>query len=252
MDELSGKRIIVTGAASGMGEAAARAFTGAGAKVAAMDIAFAQESAVQAGTQRDYRCDVSKRASVEAAFAEAADWLGGLDALVHAAGIQQYKPAETLTDEDLERILGVNLFGTIYTNQTAFRLLKEKGGRIINFSSASGIRGTANSAHYCASKGGVGAWTRTVAQEWAAHEITVNAIAPVIMTAMAATTFGNMSPDQQEDFRERMKKVVPIGGWFGDADRDLAPFLIFLVGEGSRFMTGQTYAVDGGCVMMAA
>lgn len=248
MDELSGKRIIVTGAASGMGASAVRAFVEAGARVAAMDIASVPERE----SCRAYTCDVSKREDVETAFAQAADWLGGLDALVHAAGIQQYKPAETLTDADLQRIIGVNLFGTIYTNQAAFPFLKENGGRIVNFSSASGIRGTVNSAHYCASKGGVGAWTRTVAQEWAKHEITVNAIAPVIMTPMAATTIGNLDPEQQAATRDQMKRVIPLGGWFGDADRDLAPFLVFLVGEGSRFMTGQTYAVDGGNVMLAA
>ncbi|CAN5282289.1 SDR family oxidoreductase [soil metagenome] len=252
MGELNGKRIIVTGAASGMGGSAAQAFIAAGASVAALDIAVAPDTATQGNSRRDYRCDVSSRASVDAAFAEAVDWLGGLDALVHAAGIQQYKPAETLTDEDLNRILGVNLFGTIYTNQAAFPHLKDKGGRIINFSSASGIKGTPKSAHYNASKGAVGSWTRTLAQEWAEYQITVNAIAPVIMTAMAATTLGNLSPEEQAVARERMKVNVPLGGWFGDADRDLAPFLVFLVGEGSRFMTGQTFAVDGGCVMMSA
>lgn len=252
MSELNGKRIIVTGAGAGMGNSAVRAFEAAGAKVAAMDIAYAPGFMDQGESRRDYWCDVGKRAVVDQAFADAVEWLGGLDGLLHAAGIQQYKPAETLTDGDLERILGVNLFGTIYANQAVFPHLKERGGRIINFSSASGIRGTPNSAHYCASKGGVGSWTRTVAQEWATYEITVNAIAPIIMSSMAATTIGNMPPGAQAAFRERMKTTVPLGGWFGDPDRDLSPFLVFMMGEGSRFMTGQTYAVDGGCVMMAA
>lgn len=252
MSELAGKRIIVTGAAAGMGASAANAFVAAGANVARLDIAYDGGPQEVGGPQRSYQCDVGSRADVEHAVAQAIDWMGGLDALVHAAGVVQYKPAETLDDADIERIIRINLMGTIYTNQTVFPHLKERGGKILNFGSASGIRGTVNSAHYCASKGAVGAWTRTLAQEWAPHNITVNAVAPVMMTPMSEQTMAPLDADQLAAFKEHFRRAIPLGGWFGDPDRDLAPFLVFLMGEGARFMTGQTFAVDGGCVMMAA
>lgn len=252
MSELAGKRIIVTGAAAGMGESAARAFVEAGARVACLDIAYAPGQRNGDGAQRTYRCDVSSRPEVDEAVARAAEWLGGLDAVVHAAGVVQYKPAEELDDADIDRVIRINLMGTIYVNQAVFPHLKERGGKILNFSSASGIRGTPLSAHYCASKGAVGSWTRTIAQEWAPHNITVNAVAPVMMTPMSEETMAPLNADQLVEFRERFRRAIPLGGWFGDPDRDLSPFLVFLMGEGSRFMTGQTFAVDGGCVMMAA
>src|SRR6185436_8207848 len=120
-------------------------------------------------------CDVARRDEVAAVFDEAARELGGLDVLLHAAAVEKSAPAEEITPADWSRVFDVNVSGTVWTNQAAFRHMRAHGGRIINFGSGAGIRGQRGSAHYSASKGAVMAWTRTAAQEWARWGITVNA-----------------------------------------------------------------------------
>ena len=139
---------------------------------------------------------MSDKASVDAAFTAAATALGGLDVLVHAAGIAPGAPAEEIAVEDWDNVFAVNARGTFLTNQAAFRYLRESGGRIINFASSAGVAGLANKAHYSASKGAVVAWTRTVAKEWGKHGITVNMVAPAISTPMYAKTRSLMTAEQ--------------------------------------------------------
>ena len=256
-DSLSGLRALVTGGASGMGAGIVRAFASAGAAVVSCDVQVGPateiaEKATAAGPGRaDFvECDVMDQGSVDTAFDTASDLLGGLDVLVHAAGIAPGAPAEAITVQEWERVLDVNAKGTFLTNQAAFRHLREHGGRILNFASAAGVIGLRNKAHYAASKGAVLAWTRTVAQEWGGLGITVNAIAPAISTPMYATTRASMSAAQLAAHDAQMKAVMPIDGHLGDVDRDLVPLLCFLAGPGSRFITGQVFAVDGGMLMV--
>jgi NAD(P)-dependent dehydrogenase (short-subunit alcohol dehydrogenase family) len=121
---------------------------------------------------------------------------------------------------------------------------------IINFGSGAGIRGQRGSAHYAAAKGAVMAWTRTVAQEWAPHGISVNSIVPAMWTPMYDAHRARMSPEQLAVHDLTMRHVIPLGGRLGDPDRDMAPVLVFLAGDGARFMTGQAIAVDGGMIML--
>ena len=254
---LENRRVVVTGGASGMGAGTVAGFVREGARVVSLDLTeeAGREVAVAASAEGPGKadfvvCDVSDQASVEQAFATAADLLGGLDVLVHAAGIAPAASAAEMRLDQWTRVMGVNATGTFLTNQAAFHLLQDHGGRIINFASAAGINGYPSKAHYAASKGAVVAWTRTIAAEWAPYGITANMIAPMIWTPMYDRTRASMSPDQLVAHDEVMAQRVPIGGKLGDIQQDLVPVLVFLAGEGSRFLTGQVYAVDGGGLMV--
>src|ERR1700722_6981988 len=256
-DPLAGVRVIVTGGASGMGAGMVRAFAAHGAHVISLDIqagpgAEIAEKATAAGpgSAAFIAADVSDKASVDAAFAQACEALGGLDVLVHAAGIAPGAPAESIAVEDWDNVFAINARGTFLTNQAAFRYLREGGGRIVNFASAAGVIGLRNKAHYSASKGAVVAWTRTVAKEWGEYGITVNMVAPAISTPMYAKTRSLMSEEQLAALDATLKAEMPIDGRLGEIDRDLVPMLVFLAGPGARFMTGQIFSVDGGILMV--
>jgi NAD(P)-dependent dehydrogenase (short-subunit alcohol dehydrogenase family) len=256
--DLNGKRVIVTGGASGIAAAAVRGLAAAGAGVASIDVSLeaGEEIATAAnlagpGSAFFVQANVDDRSQMVAAVDAAAARLGGVDALIHAAGVQQYKPAETLDDDDWERVVGINARGTMIANQAVFRHLKANGGgRIVNFASAAGIKGLPGCAHYSASKGAVLGWTRAIAQEWAVHKITVNAVAPGIWTAMYDRTRSRLTPDQLAEHDAAMGRAVPLGGKLGNAESDIVPVLLFLVSDGARFITGQTLPVDGGAVMV--
>ncbi|MCW2916164.1 MAG: oxidoreductase [Actinomycetia bacterium] len=254
---LAGRRILVTGGASGMGAGLVRAFAAEAASVVSCDIQTGPGNAITAAATADgpgradfVECDVTDSASVDGAFARAVELLGGLDVLVHAAGIAPGAPAEQIAVADWDRVLTVNARGTFLTNQAAFQHLKEHGGRIINFASAAGVIGLPGKAHYSASKGAVVAWTRTIAQEWGHLGITVNAIAPAIRTPMYETTRASMTTEQLAAHDAQLAAVMPIDGRLGEVDRDLVPLLRFLAGAGSRFITGQLFPVDGGVLMV--
>lgn len=251
MSEIDGLRIMVTGGASGMGEAMVKDFPRHGAKVVSLDITDDAGAAIAVAVGAFFvHCDVADEASVGPAFEQAVRHLGGLDVLVHAAGIAPGAPAEAITLSGWEKVFAVNARGTFLTNQAAFAHLKDHGGRIINFASAAGITGLPNKAHYAATKGAVIAWTRTVAKEWGQYGITVNCIAPAIETPMYLKTRSLMSAEALAALDAKLAADMPIGGKLGDPDRDLAPVLRFLAGPGSRFITGQIFAIDGGLTMV--
>ena len=251
--QLAGKRIVVTGGASGIGAATVRAYAREGARVVALDVDDdAGEGVVaDAGGGAVYRhCDISQRTEVDRTIDEAAALLGGLDVLANVAGVERGTPAEDIPDAEWDLVFATNVKGTLYTNQAAFRHLKARGGRIINFGSGAGLRGQRGSAHYSASKAAVMAWTRTVAQEWAGYGITVNSVVPAIWTPMYDRHRARMSEAERSMHDMAMAHVIPLGGKLGDPDRDMAPVMVFLAGDGCRFMTGQAIVVDGGMIML--
>jgi NAD(P)-dependent dehydrogenase (short-subunit alcohol dehydrogenase family) len=255
--QLDGKRIIVTGGAQGIGASAVRAFTREGAAVASLDVldGAGREAAAAAGRQgpgaAHFRhCDVSSREEVRDAFGASVDDLGGLDALVHAAGVERASPAELTTDQEWDLIMDVNLRGTFLTNQEAFPYLRDAGGgRILNFGSGAAMVPYVGGAHYSASKAGVASWTRTIAHEWGRHGITANALAPAMWTPMYSDHRARLTAEGRIDAHDaQMAAMIPMGGRLGDPDADLAPVLVFLLGDGARFITAQIIPVDGGMV----
>jgi 3-oxoacyl-[acyl-carrier protein] reductase len=252
---LVGKRIIVTGSAQGIGQAAVEAFVAEGARVYALDMNEGLGSAsVEAanhrgpGTAKFLRVDVSDRRSVDAAFATAADDLGGIDVLAHIAGVHRHATTHEVPDELLSWLFAVNVNGTIFTNGAAYRYMNAKGGAIINFGSESGLTAEANNAVYGASKAAVHTWTRSVAREWGRYGIRVNAVLPYVVTPMYEKFRAALSPEDLAAHDRSTAEQIPLGGRFGDAAADLAPVIVFLAGEGSKFITGQMLPVDGGLI----
>jgi NAD(P)-dependent dehydrogenase (short-subunit alcohol dehydrogenase family) len=264
--QLQGKRIVVVGGAFGCGAAAVRAFAAEGATVASLDIRDAEgESVVAAangkgaGKASYFHCDASVRASVKEAFASAAGTLGGIDALVVTVGVFKQLPPESIDDEEWDRVMNVNLRSVFLTNQEVLPyLVNNGGGRIINFGSGAGLRQYPDAVHYAASKGGVIAWTRSLAYAWGKHNITANVVNPAVARTLQFSEAAERAGAGQEDVAARLESIFPLGSrrfpptdedlplGFGDPDSDLAPVLVFLVGDGARFITAQIIAVDGG------
>lgn len=252
--ELEGKRIIVTGSARGMGAATVRSYVRAGATVVGMDVldelgveAAAQASKHGPGSASYLHVDVSDQASAQAAFAKAADEMGGLDALAHLAAIQRADNASSVTVEDWDLMFAVNVRGTMITNQAAYHYIKSAGGgAIINFGSISGLRPEPPAAAYSAAKGAVHSWTRTAANTWGPDLVRVNAILPAIATPMYYEALARVPEPQREAAQQASDQSIPLGAKYGDADEDLGPVMVFLASDASRFITGQLIPVDGG------
>ncbi|AWH90988.1 SDR family NAD(P)-dependent oxidoreductase [Dietzia lutea] len=252
--QLKDQRIVVTGAARGIGATLMTGFARAGAKTVGLDRdgAGAEEVIAHAdvdgsGSLSAITCDLTSRSEVESAFEEVANRLGGLDVLVHAAGVERRCPAESITDEAWDEVLEANLRSTMLTNQAAFPLLRDSGGgRILNFGSDSGLKPYREGAHYSASKAAVMAWTRTVAHEWGQYGITANSVLPAIRTPMYEEFRGRRSPDELATHDARMSMEIPMGGKLGDLEKDLLPVMIFFASPDAHFVTGQLIPIDGG------
>ena len=172
--------------------------------------------------------------------------MGGLDGLVNAAGIERHVAPEDITDEQWQEMMSVNVTGTFLTNQVAFGYLVGAGGRILNFGSDAGLVNYPNAAHYSATKGAVMSWTRSVAAAWGRYGITVNSVVPAIWTPMYDDHRAVFDEQELATHDAAMAEVIAIGGKLGDPVRDLAPVLVFLLGDGARFITGQLISVNGG------
>ncbi len=250
MERLDGKRIIVTGGANGMGQITVEGFVELGAKIVFFDILDEKAAEVAEKTGAKYiHVNVADEEEVKKGIAEAAEYLGGIDVLVHAAGIGPHCPAELITFEDFKKVFAVNVDGTFLTNEAVFPYMKENGGNIINFTSASAYICSPGQAHYGASKGAVTAWTRTLAKDWMKYNIRVNMIAPCIKTPMYEQMRAMMTPEQLAIHDATMKELC-IGGEMGDPIKDFLPVMAFAASDSSRFMTGQTLSVDGGIMMV--
>jgi 3-oxoacyl-[acyl-carrier protein] reductase len=247
---LQGRRILVTGGASGIGAAAVGVLTAAGAEVAATYHKTPPPDDLAATW---LQCDVRDADAVSAMTHQAVEHLGGLDVLVNAAGLWQAGIPGYIGVDDISFLLDTNVKATILTNQAAYTVMKDqnpKGGRIINFGSSEAVMGSPISAVYAATKGAVQAWTRSAAKAWGADNVTVNALAPAVQTAGSDRFREFLGPDASALVDQQMKMMIPIGGALGDAARDVGPMLVFLAGPGSGFITGQLLAVDGGLMMV--
>lgn len=241
--DLVGARVFVAGA-GGLGGACARAFLGAGAKVHVADLDGDRARSIVAGTLPDATmataADLTDRAAVRGAF-EAMDaaW-GGVDVCVHALGINVRTPVLECDDADWLRTLEVNLTTAWYVATEAGRRMVATGnGRIIFFSSVSGLLAHRDHGPYAASKGGLNQMLRVMAAEWADKGVTVNAIAPGYVETDLTRAYL-----ERDDNRARLEHLVPAGR-LGTLDEVTGPVL-FLASRQARYVTGHVLYVDGG------
>jgi 3-oxoacyl-[acyl-carrier protein] reductase len=256
--QLHGRRILVTGAAGGIGAAAVKVFADEGATVAATYRSSLPPEALGAAASW-LQCDLRGPEQADKAVAAAAEALGGLDVVLHAAGTWGPGPAGEITEENLDFMLDTNVKATVFTNQAAYRLMREagRGGRIINLGSGEAVTGITWSSSYALAKGAVHAWTRSAAKAWGRYGITVNAVAPAVETPGAERFREFLGPQAAAIIKQRTAETRPIAGSLGaeelgDPVRDLGPVLVFLAGPGSGFVTGQLLAVGGGSLMLGA
>ncbi|PIR31858.1 MAG: beta-ketoacyl-ACP reductase [Alphaproteobacteria bacterium CG11_big_fil_rev_8_21_14_0_20_44_7] len=245
MFNLDNKTALITGASGGIGREIAKTLVAQGAKIA---ISGTNEERLQqtaseiGGDVVILTADLSNRESVENMAKQAEEKLGQVDILVNNAGITKDGLFMRMKDEDWDSVINVNLTSAFILSRTLIKgMFKRRYGRIINISSVVGTSGNPGQANYCASKGGLVAMTKSIAQEAASRNITANCIAPgFIETAMT-----DKLNDQQ---KEAILKNIPTGA-MGTA-QDIAAAALFLAAEESKYITGQTIHVNGGMLMV--
>ena len=245
---LENKVALVTGAGRGIGRAIAIALAKEGAEVV-VNYNGSEERAKEVkqtieengGKASIYKCNVSDFEACEAMIKDIVKEHGRLDILVNNAGITKDGLIMKMKEEDFDSVLNVNLKGTFNTIRHTTRLmLKQKGGKILNISSVSGILGNAGQANYAASKAGVIGLTKTMARELASRGITVNAVAPGFVET-------DMTEVLPEAVKETSCKQIPLGR-FGKPE-EIANAVAFLASEEADYITGQVISVDGGMSM---
>jgi NAD(P)-dependent dehydrogenase (short-subunit alcohol dehydrogenase family) len=244
--DFSGKVAVVTGAANGIGAACAELFARSGAKVALWDVdEAAARTLAQAlggdGTALAVRCDVSRRADVEAAMAATIGAFERIDILVNNAGIFRAADFLETSEEDWDAVLGVNLKGAFLVGQAAAReMARHGGGCIVNMSSVNGVLAIPSIASYNASKGGINQLTRAMALALADRGVRVNAVAP----GTIATELARNAVLGSDEARERIMSRTPLRRLGEPAE--VAAVCAFLASDAASYMTGEIVVVDGG------
>ena len=241
---MDGKVAVVTGGASGIGRATAIAFTDAGASVVVGDVdeAGLEETARLTGAT-SVTTDVTSSASVNALVAAAVEHHGGVDVMANIAGVIAMAPIVDLTEDELDRVLAVNLKGVVFGTQAAMRAMPH-GGSIVNMTSTAIDQASPQLAAYAMSKAAVAMFTKTAAVEGGKLGIRVNAVAPgFVLTPM--TERGG--PERTQAMVEMMSKRSPIGAT-GEPD-DIASAVLYLASDAAKYVTGQVLRVNGGTSM---
>lgn len=258
---LSGKTTVITGAARGIGRGIAEAFARGGAAVAVCDIDAdaAAKTAAEIGARFGIESlaiavDVRDRVSVLAMAESAMDRFGRIDVLVNNAGISEVIPFLDMEESLWDATLDTNLKGTYLCCQAVLpQMVERRRGRIINVSSQSGKRGSSHYVAYCASKFGIIGLTQSLAQEYAAQGITVNAICPgVAFTDLwRSPAMLNRYAEKRglcpEEVERHFEKQIPMGRLC--TPEDVARVAVFLASDASDYLTGQAINVTGGAEM---
>ena len=230
----AGKRIFVTGGASGIGAATVELFRKEGAEVVATDITEAEGIV---------RCDVSDAASVTAAMDAAVAQLGGLDICVNVAGINIFSKFEDLSIDLVRKHLDVNFIGSVQVTQAALPHLKASKGNVVTVASISGIQGQPYNSAYCASKGALLLFMKSIAVELAAEGIRVNCVCPGgVDTPLSHAATSSLPADANFDHFQRMMGVMP--GFMPPSD--IADAIAYLASDAASSVTGASLVVDRG------
>jgi 2-hydroxycyclohexanecarboxyl-CoA dehydrogenase len=245
--------VIVTGGGGGIGGATCRRFAGEGASVAVFDLNLDAAEKVAAsiraegGRAQAFRCDITDRASVDAAVIEAEKSLGPVTVLVNNAGWDVFKPFLKTVPAEWERLISINLTGALHMLHAVLPGMAErKRGRIVNVASDAARGGSSGEAVYSACKGGLVALSKTLAREHARQGITVNVVCPgpTDTALLAGVAEGARDPAK---LLEAFRSAIPLGR-LGQPD-DLAGAIAFFGSDDASFITGQVVSVSGGLTM---
>lgn len=243
---LHNKVALVTGASGGIGTAISRAFGAAGARVFLNGTNAEKLKDLTATLQKEgietacKALDITVSGAADELVAAVVQTLGSIDILVNSAGINRPQKSVEVTETNWDAVLDINLKAMFFVCQAAGReMIKQGGGKIINVSSQSGQVALPLRAAYCSSKGGVDQLTRTLALEWATHNVLVNAVAPTfVLTPFTKGMFEN------KDFLKYVLESIPLGRLA--EPEEVAYAALFLASDLANMITGHILAVDGG------
>ena len=253
MQKLKDKTVIVTGGGGGIGSATCRRLALEGAKVAVFDMNLEAAQRVAAdiqaagGTATAFHCDITDRAGVDAAVAATEAQLGPIDVLINNAGWDVFKPFTKTQPAEWDKLIAINLTGALHMHHAVLPgMVARKSGRIVNIASDAARVGSSGEAVYAACKGGIVAFSKTIAREHARHGITVNVVCPgpTDTALLAGVAEGAPNP---EKLLEAFAKAIPLGR-IGQPD-DLAGAIVFFASDDASFITGQVISVSGGLTM---
>jgi len=251
---MKGKRILVTGASSGIGRATAECFLEAGASVALVGrreppLKEVIESRAEGGQAYIVVADLSEEKQAEACVTQAVERIGGLDVLVNAAGILRSGSIEGTSLELWDEMMNINLRSIFHLMKLAVPHLERSRGNIVNVSSVTGLRSFPGVLAYCVSKASLDQLTRCAALELAPKGIRVNAVNPgVVVTNLHRS--GGMRDEAYAAFLEHSKTTHPLGRV--GAPREVAELIFFLASDRAGWITGATVSIDGGRALTCA
>jgi 2-hydroxycyclohexanecarboxyl-CoA dehydrogenase len=247
------RTVVVTGGGGGIGGATCRRFAQEGAKVAVLDRDPATAEATAAaireagGTAKAFACDITERAQVDAAVAATEAALGPIDVLVNNAGWDVFRPFTKTEPAQWDRLIAINLVGALHLHHAVLPgMVARKAGRIVNVSSDAARVGSSGEAVYAACKGGLVAFSKTIAREHARHGITVNVVCPG-PTETALFEDYKQGAGNPEKLVEAFTRSIPLGR-IGRPD-DLPGAILFFSSDDAGYVTGQVLSVSGGLTM---
>ncbi len=253
MQRFEDKTVVVTGGGGGIGGATCRRFAREGARVAVLDLnpgaaeTVAARIEAEGGRALALRCDITERASVDAAVAAVLERFGAIDVLVNNAGWDVFRPFAKTEPAQWEKLIAINLTGALHMHHAVLPgMAARKAGRIVNIASDAARVGSSGEAVYAACKGGLVAFTKTIAREHARHGITANVVCPG-PTDTALFADYREGAGNPEKLMEAFTRSIPLGR-IGQPD-DLPGAILFFASEDAAFVTGQVLSVSGGLTM---